>query len=111
MAELQQGTCPEELGVTKWRWLVPEAERAAGCSCMVHRTRNPSAVLHPVPPPLVAFEPTHTVAELVSAREAHAAHFTSHIAPEILLCMASCTALAPASTAGAEMPVLAATPA
>jgi len=50
---------------------------------MVHRTRDPSAVLHPVPPPLVAFEPTHTVAELVSAREAHAAHFTSHIAPEI----------------------------
>ena len=83
MAELRQGTEPEGLGATKWRWLIPEAERAAGCSCMVHRTRDPSAVLHPAPPPLVAFEPTYTEAELASAREAHAAHFTSHVAPEI----------------------------
>jgi len=88
MAEraLQQGTAPAGVGVTKWRWLVLEAERAAGCSCMVHRTQNPSAWMpphHAPSPPLVAFEPTHTEAELASAREAHAAHFTSHIAPEI----------------------------
>lgn len=87
MAEraLQHGTYPEGLGVAKFRWLVPEAERASGCSCMVHRTRNPSAGIqqHHAPPPLVAFDPTHTEAELASAWEACVAHFTSHVAPEI----------------------------
>ena len=42
MAEraLQQGTAPTGVGVTKWRWLVLEAERAAGCSCTALRTQR-----------------------------------------------------------------------
>lgn len=72
---------------SKWQWLIPESQRAAGCSCLTHREkcrlvmgRAPGEVAEPA---RRLFTPTHTEAELVQAERDHKTHFASHVAKEI----------------------------